>query len=231
MPRAVLLEVIVTDAREAARAAAAGADRLELVASFERGGLTPDLATVKDVVRAVDIPVHVMLRPHDRSFWYAIDERADNRAMAAKLRGAGAAGIVFGALDAQGRIDLESVAGVAASATLPLTFHRAFDETRDPYEAYAALSTLPAVTRVLTSGQARDAWSGRDVLRRLIAEGTPPTVLAGAGVDADNVVSLLRATGVREVHVGNGARTQGRVDPQKIARLAMLLAEAAQTPS
>jgi copper homeostasis protein len=182
-------------------------------------------------VRTVDIPVHALLRPHDRSFWYAIDERTDNCSTAAKLRAAGAAGIVFGALDAGGRIDLDSLAGVAASATLPLTFHRAFDATRDPYEAYAALSTLPAVTRVLTSGHAVDAWSGRDTLRALISEGTPPTVLAGGGITEHNLVSLVRITGAREVHVGGGARSGGRIDGKKVARLAALLAQLAQAPS
>jgi copper homeostasis protein len=221
-----LLEVIVTDADEARRAAAAGADRLELVAAFERGGLTPSLATVAAVARAVTIPVHVMLRPHDRGFRYGAGELATDCALAGQLRDTGAAAIVYGALDAEGRVDLASVADIAASARIPLTFHRAFDEARDPDEAHAELATLPAVTRVLTSGQAPDAWTGRDVLRRLIERGRPPALLPGAGISARNVVALVRATGAREVHVGNGARTDGRIDPHKIQQLTELLARA-----
>ncbi len=230
MPRPLLLEVIVTDAHEARVAADAGADRLELVAAFERGGLTPALAIVEAVVAAVTIPVHVMLRPRDDSFCYSRDERVHLCAMASKIAAAGAAAIVFGALDTHGRVDMACVADVAARAMLPLTFHRAFDEARDPDEAYAALATLPAITRVLTSGQAPDAWAGRDVLRRLVAAGTAPIVLAGAGIHAENVVTVVHATGVREVHVGNGARTAGRIDPQKISQLTAFLAQSSQKP-
>jgi copper homeostasis protein len=223
----VLLEIIVTDADEARVAEDAGANRLELVAAFERGGLTPPLTTVAEVVRAVSIPVHVMLRPHDRGFCYTLDEQAQNCAMAVRLRDAGAAALVFGALDRAGYVDLESVAAIASHAATPLTFHRAFDEAREPDDAYARLATLPAITRVLTSGQAADAWNGRDLLRRLIAQGGLPTVLVGAGISESNVVALIAQTRASEIHVGNGARTNGAIDARKIERLVTLLASCA----
>jgi len=223
----VLLEVIVTGPDEARIATAAGADRLELVAALDRGGLTPGFGVIAEVVAAVDIPVHVMARPHDRDFRYREDEICAAEEAAAAARTAGAHGIVFGALDAAGDIDITCLERViAASAGLPMTFHRAFDETRDPLAALDVLATLPAVTTVLTSGQAPSAWHGRDLLRALIARGATPTILAGVGITADNVLALIEATGATNVHVGNGARTDGQIDAEKIRRLRSLLTDA-----
>jgi copper homeostasis protein len=223
----MLLEVIVTGPDEARIATAAGADRLELVAALHRGGLTPGLEIIAEVVAAVDIPVHVMARPHDRDFRYREDEICAIEEAAEAARYAGAQGIVFGALTATGDIDVACLERIAAaSGPLPITFHRAFDETRDPLAALDVLSTLPAVTTVLTSGQAPSAWHGRELLKTLVARGGPPAILAGAGISADNVLALLRATGATNVHVGNGARTDGRIDAQKIDRLRTLLSDA-----
>jgi len=218
-----VLEVIVTGLREAAIAAAAGADRLELVTAFERGGLTPDLRVVDDVARTVTVPVHVMVRPHDRSFCYTRAERYEITETAARMRNAGASAIVFGALELDRSIDLRLVEDVAGRANLPLTFHRAFDHAHDLREAYAQLATLPAVTRVLTAGGAADAWSGRALLHDLIAQRRAPEVLVGGGITVANLRDVVRRTGAREVHVGNAARTEGKIDGTKIEALATLL--------
>ena len=81
------------------------------------------------------------------------------------------------------------------------------------------LAAFARVTRVLTSGGAADAWSGRTSLAGLVAKERGPVVLAGAGIGESNVRQLIAASGVREIHVGNGARTNGRVDPQRVAAL------------
>jgi copper homeostasis protein len=223
----MLLEVIVTGAEEARIAARAGADRLELVAGFEQGGLTPAVELVAEVAAAVDVPVHVMVRPHARGFHYREDELRAIEEVAAALRSAGAHGIVFGALDAAGDVELASVARVAAaSGGLPMTFHRAFDETRDPLSALDALATVPAVTSVLTSGHAPDAWHGRHLLRTLIARGGRPAILIGSGITAGNLLSLVQATGATDVHVGNAARSGGRIDAENIRWLRTLLSRA-----
>jgi copper homeostasis protein len=216
-----LLEVIVTDEREARLAQAAGADRLELVAEMQRGGLSPSLATLDTVLRAVSIPVHAIVRPHDLGFCYAASERARMLETAERFASLGADGLVFGALTSDGRIDAgllrEFVARVGQAA---VTFHRAFDAATDPRNAYTELSAFPNVTRVLTSGAASDALSGAALLRDLIALRKSPTVLVGGGVTPANVRSLIAMTGARELHVGSGARREGRIDAARIERLA-----------
>src|SRR5690348_6628338 len=122
-----VLEVIVTDAEEARTAAVSGADRLELVAEPARGGLSPSIEVAEEVRRAVQIPVHVMVREHDRGFCY------DGDALQAMIRTAkrfieiGADGLVFGALTKDGELDTRVLSEfLARTQAGNVTFHRAF---------------------------------------------------------------------------------------------------------
>ena len=217
------LEVLVTGAGEAAAAQRAGATRLELVKDPERDGLTPDARTIAEVTKAASIPVHVIVRPHDEGFVYGAAERKRILADAARARDLGAAAIVFGALDGQGRIDTDLVQDVVSACRLPMTFHRAFDVARDLIAGHATLAAIDGVERVLTSGGASTAWEGRFQLRQLTRAGSRPHILGGGRIAADSLLALVTFTGLREIHVGSGARSGGSIDPAKIAALAALL--------
>jgi copper homeostasis protein len=217
------LEVVVADASEALEAQRGGASRVELAVDLECGGLTPGGAIVESVTSALAIPVHVMVRPHDNGFTYT---GADADAIlndAAQIRGWGATGIVFGALDERGHIAERLVRDVVHASRLPMTFHRAFDIAPSLSGAYAALAGIEGVERVLTSGGAQTAWDGRVWLRDLCCGNTMPIVLGAGGISPENLPDLLRFTGLREVHVGRGARTDGKIDARKVERLAKLL--------
>jgi copper homeostasis protein len=217
------LEVVVADAAEAVEAQRAGASRIELVAEMDRGGVTPDRKTVESVARAVSIPVHVMVRPYANGFVYDASARQSILESAARMRDLGAAAIVFGALDDRRRVARQLVEEVLAVSYLPMTFHRAFDFTPVLTAAYATLSNIRGVDRVLSAGGQGTAWEGRESLRELGAGNSLPTVTAAGAIDETNVEQLVRFTRLREVHVMSGARTGGRVDVQKIARLAELM--------
>ena len=57
-----VLEVIVCSVADAIEAEQGGAKRLEIIRDFARGGMTPDLEFVRQVMNAVSLPVRVMLR-------------------------------------------------------------------------------------------------------------------------------------------------------------------------
>lgn len=217
------LEVLVTDAAEAVTAQQAGATRLELVRAPERGGLTPQIHTVHSVTNAVSIPVNVIVRPHDDGFVYDRTQRREILGTAARLRDAGASGIVFGALERSGHIAGDFVREVVTVARLPMTFHRAFDATPSLSASYTTLAGVEGVERVLTSGGAEAAWEGRFWLRELCCGNTLPYILGGGAITSDNVEELVRFTGLREIHVSRGARSNGSLDAGKIERLARLL--------
>jgi len=221
------LEVIISDAAEAMLAERAGANRLELVAERERGGFSPSSETVRSVLEAVTIPVHAIVRIHDESYCYDMASREAMLKTAKEFAALGVQGLVAGALLPDADIDTAFLCDVIDRAGVAeLTFHRAFDHSADPLASHSQLTRFPQVTRVLTAGAAPDAWSGRALLRELSLLGRPPAILAGGGITPENVREVVAATGVTEIHVGNGARTEGKLDPQKISAMAAALREA-----
>ncbi|HZZ11681.1 MAG TPA: copper homeostasis protein CutC [Paraburkholderia sp.] len=222
----VLLEVIATTVADARAAARAGADRLELVTAMGEGGLTPSLGLIEAVVDAVPIPVNVIVRPHSRSFVYDADDYAVMLRDVRAVKSAGAHGIVIGMLSAGGDIDRDGLArAIDAADGLAITFHRAFDETRDLRKALDVLLGFDAVTNVLTSGGQPSVLQAQGLISELVwqAQGSCCTVLAGAGLTVDAVAGFVSATGVRAVHFGSGVRVGGNglapVDETKVAQV------------
>jgi copper homeostasis protein len=197
----LLIEAVVDTVDAAAAAERSGAGRLELCANLEVGGTTPDEATTERVVKAVRIPVFVMIRPRGGSFLYSDAEFKQMRRGIAGAAAKGVAGIVTGVLGSDGSVDLERTrALVDAARPLPVTFHRAIDETADLLVALDALIEA-GVSRVLTSGGAATAVEGIDVLASLVERaGTRLTVMPGGGIRAHNAREVIERTRAREIH-------------------------------
>lgn len=188
------------DSAEAAQGG--GAERIELCAALAEGGTTPSVGLVSVCRNRVAIPLFVLIRPRTGDFLYSDAEVEVMRSDIALARDAGADGIVIGALRSDGTVDVERTRDlVEAARPLPVTFHRAFDFTRDANEAVAAVAQT-GVTRVLTSGRAGTALDGIGTLTMLVrAAPRGLTIVAGGGITEDNVTRIVGATGVREVHV------------------------------
>lgn len=214
-----MIEVIVTTLKEARQAERYGADRLELIADMKAGGTTPSFGTIRNVIEQTGIPVHVMIRPHADSFVYNEDDEETLLADVGLCRELGAAGIVFGALTADGKID-ERLLGevIKHKGDMALTFHRAIDEVTDMIAAIEVLNEFPEVDHVLTSGGAATAREGIKSLKVML-ESAEMNILPGAGIDADNVRELLETLDVSFVHVGSGVRTDGALDESKFRQM------------
>jgi copper homeostasis protein len=197
----VLVESCVDSLEAAVASVDGGARRLELCADLDVGGTTPSPALVARVVAAVPVPVFTMVRPRGGHFVYTETEAAQMARDVATMRAAGAYGLVFGALRPAHTLDEALMARLIALARpLPVTCHKAFDETPDLARALDTLAAL-GVDRVLTSGGAATAAEGAPVLAALVARaGSALTVVAGGTVRAGNVAALVAATGVSEVH-------------------------------
>lgn len=196
-----LLEICVDSFSCAVTAVRAGADRIELCAGMGVGGTTPPAGLIRRCREAVTVPLHVMVRPRGGDF---VNGPAEIEWMLSEIdfiRTAGADGVVIGVLAEDGRVDAGSMERlIEASRPLSVTFHRAFDATRDADEALDALLRL-GVDRVLSSGRARSAVEGSATLARMVNRaGDRLVVMAGGGVRAAGVPRLLRETGVSEVH-------------------------------
>jgi len=195
------LEVCVESLDGALAAEQGGAHRIELCSRLDVGGLTPDAALRERVLSSVSIPVHLMIRPRAGDFVYDAAEFETMRTQLSEARDSGAAGVVFGLLGANGRIDCERTAALIDLARpRAVTFHRAFDELVDPLAGLDTLIEL-GVERVLTSGGASTAPEGADMLRRLVERAAGRiVVMAGGGVRAHNAARLLAESGVPELH-------------------------------
>jgi copper homeostasis protein len=199
---AAMLEICIDGVASARAAAAGGADRVELCANLPEGGTTPSAGTIRAVRAAFSGGLMVMIRPRGYDFLYSEDEMQVMRHDIAVARDYGADGIVIGCLTADGRVDvIRSERLLSDAGAMDVTFHRAFDMTRDPAEALEDIVRL-GFKRVLTSGGKPDVPAGIATIRNLVTQAAGRiAVMPGGGVTEDNVAEIVRATGAREIHM------------------------------
>jgi copper homeostasis protein len=160
-----------------------------------------------EVVRArIDIGLHVIVRPRGGDFLYSAAEFEVMYRDIETVKQCGGDGVVIGILQADGSIDRERTAELVRRARpLRVTFHRAFDMSRDPAAALEDLIEL-GIERVLTSGQAPTVPEGAELIAELVRRaGDRIIVMPGGGVTVENARPLVDRTGVREIHVGDPA--------------------------
>jgi len=205
----VLLEVCATSVSTARAAERGGADRIELCANLAVGGITPDPALLASVLRAVSIPVHVLIRPRAGDFVYTAAEFDCMCRQIEAARSAGAAGVAMGILLPDGQIDVPRTRALAQLARpLHVTFHRAFDETPHPFDGLEDVIRSGADT-LLTSGGAPDIVRGSAAIARLREQAGPRLqIMAGGGLNLGNLAGFARTTGVFCLH-GSFRRDSG----------------------
>lgn len=197
----VLTEIAVFNIESALNAHKAGANRIELCDNPAEGGTTPSVGVMEAVRRRLNLDIMVMIRPRGGDFVYSDEEFEAMKydIMAAKRLGMD--GVVLGILDKSGRIDEDRCRElIQVASPMPVTCHRAFDLTPDPLEALEAC-IRSGFSRILTSGRASSAAAGIPLLRELRQEaGERIVILAGVGIHAANVASIVSETGIHEVH-------------------------------
>jgi copper homeostasis protein len=198
----ILLEIVASTVEDCMVAESGGADRIESCTAIATAGLTPSLGALIEAKKRVRIPVMAMARPRAGGFCYSAQDFAVMQRDARLLLEHGADGIVFGILHSDGSVDTKRCGQMIEIAENKQTvFHRAFDVVADPSLALDQLIEL-GCTRVLTSGQQKTAYEGRELIRRLINRAAQRMeVLPGGGVRAHNVLSLVEATGCKQVHM------------------------------
>jgi len=200
-PRLPRIEVCVEGVDGLVAAQKAGADRVELCASLLEGGLTPSIGVVREALKLSTIPFNVIVRPRGGDFLYSEHEFQSMLRDVEALRDLGVAGVVIGCLTFDGKVDVERTrALVRAAKPLTVTFHRAFDMTRDYREAIEDLVHC-GVDRVLTSGQRRTALEGIDILKDVVsvADGRLAVMVCG-DLNPGNIAQVLERTGAPEAH-------------------------------
>lgn len=197
----VLLEVCIDDLAGARAALEGGAGRLEVCSRLDLGGLTPTSELVRALVAETKSPLFCMVRPRGGDFVARDDDLARSLDDLERVLDAGAHGVVYGWITADGHVDRDALRSlVARSRGVPATFHRAFEHVKNPVQELEVLIEC-GVRRVLTSGGAKDAHEGRHALRELVEAARGRIgILPGGGVRAHNAAGIVAATGVDEIH-------------------------------
>ncbi|MGC4945173.1 copper homeostasis protein CutC [Streptomyces sp. DT224] len=206
------LEIAVTSPAGARAARENGADRVELCTALELGGVTPSAALV-EAVAAEGLPVQVLVRCRPGDFVHDAEELDLMAAEVRSVIASGAAGVVVGALHADGTLDVPAVARLADAARsagrpVDVTLHRAIDQSADPVATAALLPSL-GLTRVLTSGGAPAAAEGLATIAAMAAAAPGVDVMAGGGVRLGDIPALVSA-GAGSVHLSAKVRAPRR---------------------
>jgi copper homeostasis protein len=199
----VLVEISVESLERAVAAERGGASRIELCGSLDVGGVTPGAELMRAVWARVRVPILAMVRPRGGDFVYSAGEFEEMRAAIEVAREAGMDGVVLGLLRDDRSVDVERTSElVRAAAPLPVTFHRAFDESADLFAALEDVIATGAV-RVLTSGGADKAPEVVARIAELVRRARGRiVVMPGSGITAGNVAEIAAATGAVEFHAG-----------------------------
>ena len=196
-----IIEIACTDFNTAVSAAKGGADRLELCSALSEGGITPSFALIKMCRDKIAIPLFPIIRPRRGDFLYSDDECNIMREDVRLCKQTGCDGIVVGFLQKDGSIDKEKTKKIVEIAyPLEVTFHRAFDRCRDPFEALEDIVEA-GCQRILTSGQQTTAMEGVVLISELIKKADNRIVIMpGSGINPSNIFQMAQQTGAVEFH-------------------------------
>ena len=178
-----------------------GADRVELCAGIPEGGTTPSYGMIRSARESISIGLNVIIRPRGGDFLYSDEEIREMLYDIETAVNLGVDGLVFGCLTAEGDVDMAAMKILMkAAGNIPVTFHRAFDHTKDPMKALEDIIEL-GCTRILTSGCMPTAAEGVSLLAELVkkAEGRI-IIMPGCGIREDNIEETARLSGAREFH-------------------------------
>lgn len=197
-----MLEICIDGVASAQAAAVGGADRVELCANLPEGGTTPSAGMIRAVRSVFHGGLMVIIRPRGYDFLYSPEELDVMLHDIRTARDLGADGVVIGCLTAEGRVDQARCERLMeAAGSLDLTFHRAFDMSRDLSEALEDIAKL-GIKRILTSGGKPDVPAGLSEIASLVKQaGARLSLMPGGGVTEKNLADIVRATGVREIHL------------------------------
>jgi copper homeostasis protein len=200
----VKLEVCVDSVESAIAAQAGGAARVEMCDNLFEGGTTPSAGMIAIARSNLNIGLHVIIRPRGGDFLYSPLEFEIMRHDIGVAKQLGADGVVIGILERDGSIDRERTRELIALARpLRVTFHRAFDMTRDPHASLEALIDL-GVERVLTSGQQATVPEGIELIAALVRQAADRIiVMPGGGITLENIAAVAINSSAREIHLGD----------------------------
>ena len=207
----VKFEICSGSLQSALNAQEAGAHRVELCSALSLGGITPSYGFIEMARKRLKIDVNVLIRPRQGDFLYDSDEIAVMIRDIIACAQMGVNGVVIGALDPYGNVDMDACRAMVAVAKhhgLSVTFHRAIDRSCNIMAALEDVISLGA-DRILSSGGKRTSYEGLEVLAKMNeAAAGRIIIMPGGGVNAENIKEILEVTGAEEIHFSGSETLQ-----------------------
>lgn len=212
----LLLEVCANGIHSAINAQQAGADRIELCENLDGGGTTPSSGTIKLAREKLSIPIHVLIRPRAGDFIYSNEEFEIMKRDIEFCQSNGINGVVLAVLKSDGTIDMERCKELVQLAKpMSITFQRAFDFVKDPFVALEEIISL-GCDRILTSGQKQNVLEGSELIHHLVQLANNRIILlAGAGINEENIQEVVRRTGTNEFHFSAKGKVESEMKYKK----------------
>jgi copper homeostasis protein len=208
-----IIEIATTDYISTLNAVEGGADRIELCSALSEGGTTPSYGLIKICKEKFSTPIFPIIRPRSGDFLYSDEEFQIMLNDILVARQFGCEGVVLGLLNEDGGIDVERTSRlVEAAYPMEVSFHRAFDRCKEPFEAMEQLIAI-GCQRILTSGQKPAAPDGAELIAALIRSANERIIIMpGSGVRKENIRSLYDQTGATEFHSSLRSRSRSNMN-------------------
>ena len=162
-------EVCVDNIKDAKRSVDLGANRIEYCSKLNEEGLTPNVEDVKYLLKNINIPIRIMIRPHSKSFNYSETDISVMLSDISTFKKIDIDGIVIGCLNKDDEIDLKKINLLVEKAKpLKVIFHKAIDMTSDPLISLKNLIKNSNIDGVLTSGGFNKAEDGVKLLKKML---------------------------------------------------------------
>jgi copper homeostasis protein len=195
------IEIATTDYTTTQSAVDGGADRIELCAALTEGGTTASYGTIRKCREAFGVQLFPIIRCRSGDFLYNEEEFEIMFEDVKLCKELGCDGVVIGLLTKHGSVDLKRTSKLIETAyPLDITFHRAFDRCKDPFEAMEQLIEI-GCQRILTSGQRPTAPEGVELIAQLVKTADDRIIIMpGSGVRKENIKNLAEKTNAMEFH-------------------------------
>jgi len=219
------LEICCYSFESAVNAQLANADRIELCENIHEGGTTPSYGMISLVRKKLYIDINVIIRPRGGDFFYTDEEFSVMKEDIINAKKSGVNGIVTGILTKNGNIHkVRTKTLVELAYPLPVTFHRAFDMTADPFASLEDIIETGA-KRLLTSGLQQTAYEGINMIKQLKQKANGRIIIMpGSGINSENIKEIAEITDASEFH--SSAKTlKGSNEKSKIFNEAYYIAD------
>lgn len=214
--RDYILEACVDSVESAIAADLGGASRLELCSNLIIGGTTPSEGLFCEIRKALDIKIHVLIRPRFGDFCYTDYEFDLIKDAVREFYYLGADGVVIGILKPDGTLNVEQLAELMDEAEdMSVTLHRAFDLCVNPYEAMEQAIVL-GMNTILTSGQENVCTQGAPLLKKLRELSRGRIVIqAAGGVNAETIKEIYPVTKIKAYHMSGRVTVNSEMEYRK----------------